>query len=41
MKKELGLVACGLLVMVVGLTSIRRHRLTAAELKMAPAVVRD
>lgn len=27
--------------MVVGLTSIRRHRLTAAELKMAPAVVRD
>ena len=29
------------LAMVVGLTSIRRHRLTAAELKMAPAVVRD
>jgi MFS family permease len=29
------------LAMVVGLSSIRRHRLTAAELKMAPAVVRD
>lgn len=29
------------LAMVVGLTSIRRHRLTAAELRMAPAVVRD
>jgi MFS family permease len=29
------------LAMVVGLASIRRHRLTAAELKMAPAVVRD
>jgi MFS family permease len=27
--------------MVVGLTSIRRHRLTAAELQLAPAVVRD
>jgi MFS family permease len=27
--------------MVVGLTTIRRHRLTGAELKMAPAVVRD
>jgi predicted MFS family arabinose efflux permease len=29
------------LAMVVGLTSIRRHRLTTAELKMAPVVVRD
>ena len=29
------------LVMVVGLSTIRRHRLTAAELEMAPAVVRD
>jgi MFS family permease len=29
------------LAMVVGLTTISRHRLTAAELKMAPAVVRD
>ena len=29
------------LAMVVGLTSIRRHRLTAAELKLAPTVVRD
>jgi MFS family permease len=29
------------LAMVVGLTSIRRHRLTAAELKLSPAVVRD
>jgi predicted MFS family arabinose efflux permease len=29
------------LAMVVGLSSIRRHRLTASELKMAPAVVRD
>ena len=29
------------LTMVVGLASIVRHRLTAAELKMAPAVVRD
>jgi predicted MFS family arabinose efflux permease len=29
------------LAMVVGLTTIRRHRLTAAELKLAPAVVRD
>jgi predicted MFS family arabinose efflux permease len=29
------------LAMVVGLTSIRRHRLTAAELQMTPAVVRD
>ena len=29
------------LAMVVGMASIRRHRLTAAELKMAPAVVRD
>lgn len=29
------------LAMVVGLTTIRRHRLTAAELKMVPAVVRD
>jgi len=29
------------LAMVAGLTTIRRHRLTAAELKMAPAVVRD
>jgi predicted MFS family arabinose efflux permease len=29
------------LAMLVGLASIRRHRLTAAELKMAPAVVRD
>jgi len=26
--------------MVVGLSSILRHRLTAGELKMAPAVVR-
>ena len=29
------------LAMVIGLGSIRRHRLTAAELKRAPAVVRD
>jgi predicted MFS family arabinose efflux permease len=29
------------LAMVVGLSTIRRHRLTAAELDMAPAVVRD
>jgi MFS family permease len=29
------------LAMVVGLTTIRRHRLTAAELNMTPAVVRD
>ena len=29
------------LAMIVGLTTIRRHRLTAAELKIAPAVVRD
>jgi MFS family permease len=29
------------LAMVVGLLSIRRHRLTGAELQMAPAVVRD
>jgi hypothetical protein len=29
------------IAMVLGLTSISRHRLTAAELKMAPAVVRD
>ena len=29
------------LAMVVGLSTIRRHRLTATELKMAPAVVRD
>jgi len=29
------------LAMVIGLTSIVRHRLTSAELKMAPAVVRD
>jgi MFS family permease len=29
------------LAMIVGLTSIRRHRLTVGELKMAPAVVRD
>jgi len=29
------------LAMIVGLTSIARHRLTAAELKTAPAVVRD
>ena len=29
------------LAMVLGLTTIRRHRLTAAELKLAPAVVRD
>ncbi|MGB6024417.1 MAG: MFS transporter [Candidatus Sulfotelmatobacter sp.] len=29
------------LAMVVGLTSILRHRLTGRELKMAPAVVRD
>jgi predicted MFS family arabinose efflux permease len=29
------------LAMVVGLSTIRRHRLTARELKMAPAVVRD
>jgi MFS family permease len=27
--------------MVIGLTTIRRHRLTGAELKMIPAVVRD
>ena len=29
------------LAMVIGLSTIRRHRLTAAELEMAPAVVRD
>jgi len=29
------------LAMIAGLTSIRRHRLTGSELKMAPAVVRD
>ena len=29
------------LAMVVGLSSIRRHRLTRAELELAPAVVRD
>ena len=29
------------LAMVVGLSTIRRHRLTAAELQMAPSVVRD
>jgi len=29
------------LAMVVGLSTIRRHRLTAAELELAPAVVRD
>ena len=29
------------LAMVVGLSTIRRHRLSASELKMAPAVVRD
>jgi len=29
------------LAMVVGLTAIRRHRLTGAELQMVPAVVRD
>jgi MFS family permease len=29
------------LAMVVGLTTIRRHRLTGAELQMTPAVVRD
>ena len=29
------------LALLVGLTSIRRHRLTADELKMSPAVVRD
>ena len=29
------------LAMVVGLSTIRRHRLTATELQMAPAVVRD
>ena len=29
------------LAMVAGLSTIRRHRLTAAELEMAPAVVRD
>jgi len=29
------------LAMVVGLTTIRRHRLTGAELQMVPAVVRD
>ena len=29
------------LAMVAGLAMIRRHRLTAAELKLAPAVVRD
>ena len=29
------------LAMVVGLSTIRRHRLTAAQLEMAPAVVRD
>ena len=29
------------LAMIVGLTTIRRHRLTAVELRMTPAVVRD
>jgi hypothetical protein len=29
------------LAMVVGLSSILRHRLTAHELKLAPVVVRD
>jgi hypothetical protein len=29
------------LAMLIGLCSIVRHRLTAAELKLAPAVVRD
>jgi hypothetical protein len=29
------------LALLLGLTSIRRHRLTADELKMSPAVVRD
>src|SRR5436309_3292097 len=29
------------LAMVIGLSTIRRHRLTSAELKMAPSVVRD
>ena len=29
------------MAMIVGLASIRRHRLTAAELQLAPAVVRD
>ncbi|HYM77550.1 MAG TPA: MFS transporter [Candidatus Dormibacteraeota bacterium] len=29
------------LAMIAGLSTIRRHRLTAAELQMAPAVVRD
>ena len=29
------------LAMVIGLSTIRRHRLTASELQMAPAVVRD
>ncbi|HXJ91145.1 MAG TPA: MFS transporter [Candidatus Binatia bacterium] len=29
------------LAMVVGLSTIRRHRLTAVELEMAPAIVRD
>ena len=29
------------LAMIVGLSTIRRHRLSAAELEMAPAVVRD
>jgi len=29
------------LAMIAGLASIRRHRLTAAELRMTPAVVRD
>lgn len=29
------------LAMVVGLSTIRRHRLTAAELQLAPAIVRD
>lgn len=29
------------LAMVIGLSSIRRHRLTGAELQLAPAVVRD
>jgi hypothetical protein len=29
------------LAMLVGLASIRRHRLTAGELKMAPVVMRD
>jgi hypothetical protein len=29
------------LAMIVGLTTIRRHRLGAAELKMTPVVLRD